>query len=71
MARLRDSGDFATLDSKIAAGLLNLLRNDELKRRVIKAREEHNLIGLRIQGRQILRIIYDWFRISDCDGVVF
>ena len=48
--QLADSGDFVTLDAKIASGLTDLLRNDDLKRRAQKAKEEAQTEGRRVRG---------------------
>ena len=68
---LRDGGDFNTLDSKVATGLSNMLKHDELKRRVQKTKEEYQLAGKRMKGMHIFHMILDWYKLVEADGCIF
>ena len=47
-----DSGDFDTLDAKLATALTKVLKNNDLKRQVNKAKEVAQLNDEMVKGRQ-------------------
>ena len=64
---LANSGDFASLDAKLAAGIARVAQGD-LGRAISTAKERLALKGIFMKGRQALKMIYDHYRISETEG---
>jgi hypothetical protein len=67
IGELADSGEFASLDAKLAAGIARVAQGD-LGRAISTAEEQSALKGFFRKGRQALRMIYDHYRISETEG---
>jgi hypothetical protein len=66
---LAQSGHFSSLDAKLAASLGRLVHGD-LSRELNIIREECANKGTFVKGRQILKIIFNHFKVSEAEGQV-
>ena len=66
----RDSGKFLTLDSKLASALSDIAKGD-LGRKITLLTEKEDREGRLTRGRQILRAIYDHFKLDEFAGVLY
>ena len=67
LALLSDSGEFPTVDSKLAAALSKAIHG-EFARRINIMKEEHASRGKLFKGRQILFLIYQHYRTTEAEG---
>ena len=68
---LSNSGEFATLDAKLASSLSVGLTGD-LARKVEHAKEKLTLERkMLLKGRQILHMIFDYYKLPEVDGQLF
>ena len=67
LATLAESGEFPTLDAKLAAAL-SKATTGEFARRINIVKEERAVKGLLLKGRQILFLIYQHYRMSEVEG---
>ena len=68
---LADSGEFSSLDAKIAKACANILKNDDLKRKVNQKKEEAKMMNRLLNGRQTLHMIFEWYKLVEEDGCIF
>ena len=66
----RDSGKFPTLDSKLGSAISDLAKG-ELGRRVTLATEKEDKDGRNVTGRQLLKLVYDYYRTDEYTGIVY
>jgi hypothetical protein len=66
----RDSGDFTTLDSKLGSAITDIAKGD-LGRKITLTTEKEDKLGNLTKGRQLLRVVYDHFRIDEFAGVLY
>ena len=66
----RDSGKFSTLDSKLGSAISDMSKG-ELGRRIILATEREDKDGRNVTGRQLLKIIYEFYKTDEYVGIVY
>ena len=66
----RDSGNFTTLDSKLGSAISDIAKGD-LGRKITLANEKEDKLGNLTKGRQLLRVVYEHFRVDEFAGVLY
>ena len=66
----RSSGDFSTLDTKLGSALSDLAKG-ELGRRLTLATEKEDKDGRNVTGRQLLKVVYDYYKTDEYSGVLY
>ena len=66
----QNSGKFVTLDTKLASSL-NAIARGELGRKLTLLSEREDREGRLAKGRQLLRVVYDHFKIDEFAGVLY
>ena len=64
-----NSGEFASLDAKLAAGIARVAQGD-LGRAISTEKEKLAEKGIFMKGRRALRMIHDHYRISETEGAL-
>ena len=64
---LNNSGEFPTLDAKLAAAL-SRASHGEYARRINITKEEYATRGMLLKGRQILWLVYQHYKTSEVEG---
>jgi hypothetical protein len=71
LERLADSGrHFVTLDHKLKSAIQRVTR-DEIGRQITQASDDEAKNGRLLKGRQALLIVYKYYEINDCLGVIY
>jgi hypothetical protein len=66
----RNSGEFPTLDTKLGSALSDLAKG-ELGRRLTLATEKEDKEGRNVTGRQLLKVVYDYYKTDEYSGVLY
>ena len=67
---LANSGEFASLGAKLAAGVAKVALGD-LGRSISTAKERMAMKGVFMKGRQALKLVYDHYKISETEGALW
>ena len=66
---LAQSRGFASLDCKLNAAISDIVTGD-LERRIGVLKEKAAKEGHLLKGRQVLHVIYEYYRVAEADGAV-
>jgi hypothetical protein len=67
---LANSGHFESLDTKLAAALMKAQRG-ELGRQITIKEQSMAKVGIRLKGRQMLKMVYEYHKLDESQGSVF